>query len=293
MEREVPVAKPRDTYRIAYLGDSFIEGTCQQEDTVPSIVEHTLKVPGFSHVEVLNTGTSSYAPTLYYLLLKTKLLQFKPDLVVVNIDMTDAFDDSIYQATLTTDSEGNPIACAPGHPALATHRRTEKGLEKLSWSQRVLTYVAERSSALRLVLDVAAQVARKKSGKGASAVPELFAWCDPGSMHRAEAETAYTVGMVGRIISLAQSHGIKVVVTSVPHLEQLEGRWSLAPMHALASLCEQSQVPFLNPVDAFKKRLGTTAPTAIYIPNDMHFNPKGYRMWAEIQLEFLNRIGLP
>jgi hypothetical protein len=64
-------------------------------------------------------------------------------------------------------------------------------------------------------------------------------------------------------------------------------------MHALASLCEQSQVPFLNPVDAFKKRLGTTAPIAIYIPNDMHFNPKGYRMWAEIQLEFLNRIGLP
>lgn len=292
MDREVPVQKAEGAYRIAYLGDSFIEGTCPQEDTVPSIVEHSLKVPGFSSVEVINTGTSSYSPTLYYLLLKTKLLQFKPDLVVVNVDMTDAFDDSIYQATLTTDSDGNPVASAPGHPALATHRRTEKGLEKLSWPQRILTQGSERSSLLRMVLDVTAQVARKRGAKGPDAVPELFAWCDPSRRERGNKETTYTVEMVSRIISLAQSNGIKVVVTAVPHLEQLEGRWSVEPMNALASLCAEKGVPFLNPMDAFKKRLGSTPPSEIYIPNDMHFNSKGYRIWGEIQLEFLNQLGL-
>ena len=293
MDREVTVQKLQGTYRIAYLGDSFIEGTCPPEDTVPSIVERSLKVPGFSKVEVINTGTSSYSPTLYYLLLKTKLLQFKPDLVVVTVDMTDAFDDRIYQATLTTDSDGNPVACAPGHPALATHRRTEKGLEELSESQRILAQGAQRSSLLRMVLDITAQIARKRGAKGSAGVPELFAWCDPSPTERGNKETNYTVGMVSRIISLAQSNGIKVVVTAVPHLEQLESRWSVEPMNALASLCAEKKVPFLNPVDVFKKRLGSTPPSAIYIPNDMHFNTRGYRMWGEIQLEFLNTLALP
>jgi lysophospholipase L1-like esterase len=64
-------------------------------------------------------------------------------------------------------------------------------------------------------------------------------------------------------------------------------------MDDIAAVSARENVPFLNPVEAFKQKLGSTSPQEIYIPNDMHFNSKGYRMWAEIQLEFLNRIGLP
>jgi hypothetical protein len=99
--------------------------------------------------------------------------------------------------------------------------------------------------------------------------------------------------MLARVIRLAKEHGMKVVVTAVPHLEQLEGKWSLRPMDDIAAVCQDEGVPFLNPVEAFKQKLGSTPPTEIYIPRDMHFNYKGYRMWAAIQLEFLRGLGLP
>jgi hypothetical protein len=71
MARDVSRQKGDGIYRIAYLGDSFTEGTCSEVDSVPAIVERSLRAQGFKSVEVINAGTPSYAPTLYYLLLKT------------------------------------------------------------------------------------------------------------------------------------------------------------------------------------------------------------------------------
>ncbi len=71
MARDVSRQKGDGIYRIAYLGDSFTEGTCSEVDSVLAIVERSLRALGFKSVEVINAGTPSYAPTLYYLLLKT------------------------------------------------------------------------------------------------------------------------------------------------------------------------------------------------------------------------------
>jgi lysophospholipase L1-like esterase len=292
MDYEVAPQKSDGTYRIAYLGDSFIEGTCPAEDTVPSIVGSSLTVPGYERVEVINTGTSSYAPTLYYLLLKTKLLQFHPDLIVVNIDMTDVFDDSLYRATLVRGENGEPIACPAGHPLLSTHRRTERGLEQLSTFERGAAWLAERSSLARMILHVASQV-KRDARSGDEGIPQAFAWCGTNRSQDTQSDVQWSMDMLRRLIQLAKSNGIKIVVTAIPHREQLEGKWSLQPMNDIEAVCKAEGVPFLNPVEAFKQRLGSTPPQEIYIPEDMHFNPKGYRMWGEIQREFLNSLGLP
>jgi hypothetical protein len=55
--------KPEGTFRIVYMGDSFTEGTCEEKDSLPSIVQRELKLPNSATVEVMNTGTSSYSPT--------------------------------------------------------------------------------------------------------------------------------------------------------------------------------------------------------------------------------------
>ena len=282
--------KPQDTYRVAYLGDSFVEGTCEIADAVPSIVEKNLKVPGKNSVEVINTGTSSYANTIYYLLFKTKLLELKPDLVVVNVDMTDVFDDSIYRATLSFDDGGDVVACAPGHPAMATHRRTERGLEEMTTLQRAVMFSYRHSLLAQLVVDMIGQVVRKRGISKAQGVTQAFAWCGDKRSPRTQADVDWSLGMLRRLIKLAKANGICVVVTAVPHLEQLQGKWSTQPMSDVEAIATSEGVPFFNTIDDFKKRLGTTPPEEIYIPADMHFNPKGYRMWAEIQLEHLNRI---
>jgi len=67
------VTKEKDPriYRIFYLGDSFTEGTAPMDKSVPSIVEQRLNnlSKGMNlKFEVINTGTSSYSPTLIFLL---------------------------------------------------------------------------------------------------------------------------------------------------------------------------------------------------------------------------------
>ena len=292
MEREVSLQKAEGTYRVAYVGDSFTEGTCPEGDSVPAIVERSLRVPGYNNVEVMNAGTASYAPTLYYLLLKTKLLAYHPDLVVVNVDMTDVFDDSLYGATLRTDEKGDPVACPPGHPLLKTHRRTERGLEEISTTQRLSLWLAQRFDAVKLALQVLSRPRSEYKSK-AGEVPSAFAWCGHDRSLETQDNVKRSMEMLARVVRLAKANGIKIVVTAVPHLEQLQGTWSLQPMNDIAAVCARENVPFLNPVDAFKQKLGSTSPEEIYIPGDMHFNVKGYRMWGEIQVEFLNRVGLP
>ncbi len=277
-------------YRVAYVGDSFVEGTCPEEDAVPTIVGKHLNPRGFSAVEVINTGTSSYAPTLYYLLLKTKLLAFQPDLVVINVDMTDVFDDSIYRATLQRSASGELLGCAPGHPALATHRRTEKGLEKLSLLHGIILRLSGASRAVRFVLDVIADIKKRRVGPQDGAAPPLFAWCSESWSPSTQADVEWSMSMLREAIRVTKEQGAQVVVTAVPHRQQLEGFWSLRPMKELAVVCEGEGVPFLNPVEAFREQLAGRAPAEIYIPGDMHFNPSGYRMWAEIQLDFLRKI---
>ena len=285
--------KDATTYRIAYVGDSFVEGTCAEEDSVPAFVQRSLHVPGKQKVEVMNTGTSSYSPTLYFLLLTKKLLDFKPDLVVLNVDMTDVFDDSLYRATLKVDEQGDPISCSAGHPLLSTHRRTERGLDRLTTFQKVLIFSREHSAVMRMILEIAERRRRVAKVSEDGTVPRLFAWCDPKRSEETQREVVRSMDMLRRVIVAVKSRSSKIVVTAVPHLGQLEGKWSLQPMDDIAAVCAAEGVPFLNPVHAFQQKLGSSSPQSIYITNDMHFNTRGYRMWGEIQLEFLNTLALP
>ena len=292
-ERDISFSKSDRTYRIAYLGDSFIEGTCREEDAIPTIIGKRIKVPGRSRVEVINAGVSSYSPTLYYLMLKTRLLKFNPDLVVVNIDMTDVFDDSIYKATLKLDDAGDIIACAPGHPALATHRRTEQGLQEVPRLNALAEQVYARSSFVRIATDATASYRLRKKLQASKETWDSFAWCGKQRSPETERDVQWSMTMLKRLIHLARSHGIRVIVTAIPYRQQLEGSWSLQPMQDIASACREEGVPFLDPVPAFLKKIGERPLSEIYLPRDIHFTPEGYRILAEVQLEFLESAGLP
>jgi hypothetical protein len=287
--RDFDLQKPEGVYRVAYVGDSFIEGTCAEVDAIPSIVERTLTVPG-KRVEVMNTGTSSYSPLLHFLLLKTKLLAFKPDLVVIAVDMTDVFDDSVYRATLQVDENGDPVACPPGHPAVQTHRRTEEGLQKITVSERVMMKLYDRSAAVRLVVEVGETWRRSKKLSVDTAVPRSLDWCAAPRSEETKRNVAFTMEMLRKTVQLAKSAGAAVVVTGMPHLGQMKGAWSLQPLRDIETVCRHEGVPFLDPVPEMQRMLDGADPQDIYITGDIHYNTKGYRMVGEIHAKFLQNL---
>lgn len=86
-DREHPVAKPPGTWRIAVLGDSFTEALqVEAKDAWWAQLEQRLATcpsKPAARVEVMNFGVSGYGTAQAYRMLETRVLPFKPDLVIL------------------------------------------------------------------------------------------------------------------------------------------------------------------------------------------------------------------
>jgi lysophospholipase L1-like esterase len=83
-DRTRSLAKPRGTYRIAVIGDSFVEAVqVELDSTFPAIVERQLNARPGKRIEVLNFGRSGMTQTEELLLLESEVAGYSPDLVIV------------------------------------------------------------------------------------------------------------------------------------------------------------------------------------------------------------------
>jgi len=108
-DREFTVAKPAGTYRIAMLGDSFVEALQVPLDSCAAKrLERSLNTgapPGRSY-EVMNFGVTGYGTCQQLLLLEEQALRFHPDLVVSQYYFNDLDDDARCGfCSLGTDGE--------------------------------------------------------------------------------------------------------------------------------------------------------------------------------------------
>lgn len=88
------VSKKKGEYRIAMLGDSWTEGIGTPDDSSgPALLQKKLDAlyPS-SHINVLNFGKSGSDPVYALHMLKTNFIDFKPDMVVLNINGSDVND---------------------------------------------------------------------------------------------------------------------------------------------------------------------------------------------------------
>jgi hypothetical protein len=91
-EWDYPTAKPPGTYRVVVLGNSFtFAGKVALADTAPKQLETLLNQSDPSrHYQVLNGGIPGYHTEQELLLLEERALAYQPDLVILNLTLTDA-----------------------------------------------------------------------------------------------------------------------------------------------------------------------------------------------------------
>ena len=86
-DRERTVAKPAGTFRIAVLGDSYVEAfQVEQDSTFVARAERAFKQshpPAFNDVEVMNFGRSGMSPTEESIVLQRDVLPCHPDAVLL------------------------------------------------------------------------------------------------------------------------------------------------------------------------------------------------------------------
>lgn len=81
---EISREKPAGVWRVAIVGDSVTYGLGVKADQAfPAVLQARLRAAEIGPAEVLNFGTPAYSTFQEYELLKNRVLQFEPDLVVM------------------------------------------------------------------------------------------------------------------------------------------------------------------------------------------------------------------
>ena len=322
-DREYPEAGPPGGLRILLLGDSFTEGsTLDFEDTVAKRMERDLAARCRRPHEVINGGNASYSPILEYLLLKEIGPRLRPDIVVLNFDMTDVHDDFVRTRLARFDAQNLPVA-VPGErrrdfaqvllplgpsPVLSALDPLNQALKstilyqrfrKSSLGQRALGSLSlspERLAELDLVGNIQYDVLAITR---AETSPEL------------EAAWALTQRYIVAIRDSARAQGAAFVLAVYPYAHQVsatasaQGRRKFgmgpglhasdAPFRILEDLGRRERFPVINlrrhfqAAIAVQERDGTPP---LYWPHDIHFTPHGARVFAEGMEIGLRRHGL-
>jgi lysophospholipase L1-like esterase len=104
---ERSIAKPPGTLRVAVIGDSFTEGLqVAQEETFTAVAERTLERCGATaarRVEVLNFGVSSYGTAQELILLRDRVLAYRPDVVVEAVFAGNDISDNSLELSMTPE----------------------------------------------------------------------------------------------------------------------------------------------------------------------------------------------
>jgi len=110
-DKEPDLNKFPGEYRIIGLGDSFTEGDGTPEDStwLKELERNITNIKSDKKFTFINAGVRGSDPYYEYVLLKNKLLKYKPDLVIVAINSSD-IDDIIIRGGLNRfKKDGNVI----------------------------------------------------------------------------------------------------------------------------------------------------------------------------------------
>lgn len=283
---DVSPEKPRDTLRIVFLGDSNTQGVVDAEDKMAQIVAKRLNEIGAkvgTKVETINTGTSSYAILQYHLLAR-KICEYSPDVVVINVDMTDVADDAAYRPLAELDGKGEitGIAPEPGGGLITGvegHKRMAANVYRAlsSWSFLIRT----------IGMKIYVYQTQPQTAPGSS-LPRAGGWLTHVWTPETEKDVAYSMSILARTLAFLREKGVKCYVTSVPHYPQFTGEWSSRPHEVVAEAVRRNGGLYMDLFKALKESgIGPGLADYYWKEDPTHFNKAGNRAFADVHTAFL------
>jgi lysophospholipase L1-like esterase len=289
--RDIEIADT-GSYRILMLGDSYTEGVgVQLNETIPKRLESMLADAGHD-VQVINGGVSSYSPTIEYIYLKTQGLSLKPDMVILNLDLTDFRDDYMYQKIAL--SNGSEITAVPGS---RTDSRTWRGnIEYICMEHRLNLCLLLGRSFYRLTnLDL-----QEIDFTEGDIETDPWFMTRPGATNK---DYSATFSQIKAISELCDRNGIEFILVSYPHGHQVSGKewqqgrvkWKLDDKKVyskeifddVAMFANRENILYISTDYKFN-----TLEYPLYYSLDNHMTEKGYRLVAEGIFENVLKLGL-
>ena len=295
-EREISKRKPQGSKRLLLLGDSFTEGNgVEAKDAFPAQLQaliDSMQLP--SRWEVINAGEASYSPLLMYLLLKKQLIELEPDLVILNLDLSDFFDDFQYSQLATFDVNGEPLAVRP------EPERT-RGAWHVELAYRLKDFLKENTRAYNFFRRHIVPFLAERPNASGDVRFDKYAMLRDDYAFGDGRDLALTFSYIKRIRDLLDARGIVFWLAVYPYAHQISPRewhvgrvfwgfeqnrvYSIEPQKQIEQLAQKSGIPVVNMTEDFQKRSKVEFP--LYFAYDGHFTPAGHSVAARALMRSL------
>jgi len=278
--------KEPGTYRIVMLGDSFTLGEGVWDDwTFPHLVEQYLNEKKGRKYEVINLGVDSYSPALEYIELKEYIGMLKPNMVILNFDMSDVVNEYAYRKIASYDKTGDVIA-VNGFPEY--YRRWI--LKHLFITRHAVENMKKHFGANEMTLRTAVEAPYEKLLNHTLDMPQLKEAAEMYSMVEDSIERAK---------KLCDRYGCKFILSVYPWGHQvsgqewLPGRYRFIPKGVgisdrtvleLERFSKAQKITFFNAFPYFREYKGGQH---LYFSHDMHWTPTGQELMAKSLTKFL------
>jgi len=298
---EILLRRPSNGYRILMLGDSFTLGKGVEDDeTFSAILERSLSDGGDRIVEVLNAGVDSHAPLLSYFRLTRELPPLDPDLVILNVDMSDLVQEEAYRAHARRSADGAVVG-VPGRYADGETRSLQERIRDLVhdhlFISRLFMYWLGLSSGDDDKGPTVENVVELASF-------ELLAHTLASDSTDRSGQWAGLFESILLIKAYSEENGIRFLVSIYPwghqvnEREWMPGRFQFVPEGAVVSdesryrIRQFAQSQGIDLVDAFDAFREYDGEAPLYYSNDAHWTPEGHRLMARVLEPNIRRLYL-
>ena len=286
--------KKENVYRIFCVGDSNTEGRVNNKYKTCSLLEEKLnKKFAASNInfEIINTGTSSYSTLIYYLLIKNYLIEYQPDMIFLNIDMTDIPNDSFYRNFLIKNSEGEILAITPqDNTKNIKYQLTPNGYKKIKIN-KFYNAILEKSDFFYFFDRAISRWGwwgRLNIKNNIDKAYNEADWLNLNWNEEIEKNIYKSTNVIKKIINLSKKNNIELVITGIPHFKQFTGEQSDAPHEILKNIANKNGVHYFDLFQNLKNNYQKNELSNFYWKGDpTHFNKSGNKIWADLFFVYL------
>ncbi|MEZ5550299.1 MAG: hypothetical protein R3E82_05385 [Pseudomonadales bacterium] len=286
---DITSEKSPDQYRILTMGDSFTMGKgVEDHQTFSARLEAALNENRPQScprtIQVLNGGVDSYAPVLEYLYLRHELMSLNPDMVILNLDVSDLVQEAAYRAQAVFDNQGNVLRVPGSETRRLLNERIRTWIDQNLYITRLLLFYTNKLLGYRdlSVRGVVTQ-ANMETAKHTLVTDD---------QDRTE-QWQMIFSSLSQIKQLCDEQGIEFLLTIYPWGHQVSpDEWvpgrdyfipegaqpSEASERTVVSLSAEHGIKLLNQFDLFQTYTGSEP---LYFDNDPHWTVAGQRLMAD------------
>ena len=295
---DVNLEKEPGVSRILMLGDSFTFGAGVGDDeTFSAVLEEILNnASGSGKFEVLNLGVESYSPVLEYILLKRNIARLDPDIIIMNLDMSDIMNEFVYRKQAAIGPGGEPVAVDGRENYARSREGADAKIEKWIYSHMFITTALLEMMRAKTNRSVTIEDVNVQTGierKWDLTLEHTLGGREPENLHE-----MYDMveDSILRAQKLCESHGCEFILTIYPwghqvsDSEWVSGREGWLPagtmvtdtsdrtVEEIKSFALKNGISFINAFPSFRAYSGDGP---LYFQDDIHWTPEGHRVMAE------------